>query len=69
LWYTRIIPALRRQRQENLKFQANLGYVARPYLQKKKKEREKKRKEYICPYRERGHPSVQPIKLLKDFLS
>jgi hypothetical protein len=36
---------------------------------KKKKEREKKRKEYICPYRERGHPSVQPIKLLKDFLS
>jgi hypothetical protein len=32
-----LIPALERQRQEELQFDASLGYTARPYLKKKKK--------------------------------
>jgi hypothetical protein len=33
-----IIPTLGRERQEkNHKFEANLGYIASPYIQKKKK--------------------------------
>jgi hypothetical protein len=39
-WYTYAIPALRRLRQEDLKFKASLGYTARPHL-KRKKERKK----------------------------
>jgi hypothetical protein len=32
-----VIPVLRRQRQENLVLQANLSYLVKPYLKKKKK--------------------------------
>jgi hypothetical protein len=35
-WHTPIIPALRRLLEEDLKFKASLGYVARPCLKKKK---------------------------------
>jgi hypothetical protein len=35
-----VIPALRRQRQEESKFEVYLSYIARPYLKKRK---EKKR--------------------------
>jgi hypothetical protein len=30
-WYTLIIPALRRQRQEDHKFEASIGYTVRPF--------------------------------------
>jgi hypothetical protein len=31
------IPVLRRQKQEDFEFKANLGYTVRPYLNKKRK--------------------------------
>jgi hypothetical protein len=34
-WYTSVIPALGRLRQENHEFQGSLGYIARPYVKKK----------------------------------
>jgi hypothetical protein len=34
-----IIPAFRRLRQEEHKFEANLGFIARPCLKKRKKKR------------------------------
>jgi hypothetical protein len=33
---TPVIPALRRQSQEDCKFQVSLGYMARPYFKKQK---------------------------------
>jgi hypothetical protein len=32
-WYTLIIPEFGIRRQEDFKFEASLGYMARPYLQ------------------------------------
>jgi hypothetical protein len=42
---TPVILALGRQRKENHEFQASLGYLVRPYLKKKVKEKEKIKKE------------------------
>jgi hypothetical protein len=39
-WYTTVIPALRRLRQEDPEF--HLDCIARPYLQKKTKKKSKK---------------------------
>jgi hypothetical protein len=36
-WHTPLIPALRRLKQKDHKFEASLGYIARPSLKKKKK--------------------------------
>jgi hypothetical protein len=41
-WLLLIISALRRWRQEDCKFKANLGYVERPYQRKKEKNEGKK---------------------------
>jgi hypothetical protein len=35
-WYTPVIPALRRLKQEDYKFKASLGLTLRSYLKKKK---------------------------------
>jgi hypothetical protein len=42
-WYTHIIPALGRWRQEDHKFKANLGYIVRPCLKPKKKKKKRER--------------------------
>jgi hypothetical protein len=34
-WYTPVIPALGRLRQEDLEFEASMDYIAKPNLQKK----------------------------------
>jgi hypothetical protein len=39
LWYTTVVPTLRRLRQEYGEFKASLGYTVKPYLKKKRKSR------------------------------
>jgi hypothetical protein len=41
VWLMTIIPALGRLRQEDLKFQASLRYIVRPYLKRKHDKNEK----------------------------
>jgi hypothetical protein len=38
-WYTPVIPAPQRLRQENIKFKTNLGYIARPCLKTNKEKK------------------------------
>jgi hypothetical protein len=45
-----VIPALRRQKQEDGKFQASLGCIVRLCVKKKKKKKEKERKKRNPPY-------------------
>jgi hypothetical protein len=40
-WHTPVIPALRRLREEEHEFEVRLGYIIRPNLKKKKKEKRK----------------------------
>jgi hypothetical protein len=43
-----IIPALRRLRQEDHKFEASVDYIARPDLQKKKTKTKIEKRSKIC---------------------
>jgi hypothetical protein len=43
LWYTPVVPALRRLRQENCEFQASLDYIVKPCLKKNKTNKTKKK--------------------------
>jgi hypothetical protein len=43
-WYTPVIPALEKLRQEDLKFEVSLGYIVISCLKKKKKRKKKKTK-------------------------
>jgi hypothetical protein len=49
-WYTPVVPALRKLKQEEQKFEASLGYISLSQKKKKKKKREKKRKKenHLC---------------------
>jgi hypothetical protein len=47
-----IIPALRRLRQENCKFEASLSYTVRPYLKNKQTNKKKKPKKILISYHE-----------------
>jgi hypothetical protein len=44
-WHAFIIPALMRLRQEDLKFEASLGYTARCYLEEQKQTTNNNKKE------------------------
>jgi hypothetical protein len=48
-WFTPIIPALRRLRQEDHEFKASLGYIARPCLKNKPKEPKPKKLSSLSP--------------------
>jgi hypothetical protein len=50
-----VVPALGRQRQEDSKFQASLGYICRKTLSQKKKKKKKKRLGVI--------PATQKVKI------
>jgi hypothetical protein len=39
-----LVTALRKLREEDLKFKASVGYIVRPFLSQKKKKKEKERK-------------------------
>jgi hypothetical protein len=45
-WYTPIIPALKRLKQENHEFKDNIGYIVRHCLKKKKGKKEKKKEKF-----------------------
>jgi hypothetical protein len=56
-WFTAVIPALRRLRQEDGELQASLGYTVRPYLQKRERERRRKEKK-LCMTSEKREKKV-----------
>jgi hypothetical protein len=46
-WYVPVIPALRRQKQEDSKFKTSLGYKTKPYLQKIQKKKKTLARAYL----------------------
>jgi hypothetical protein len=68
LWHLPAIPALSRQKQEDLKFKASLNYTVRPCIQKKGG-RERKKKSQIGIIHKKGKCMFKQVIITKTVLA